>query len=74
MLTTDTLIYTLFGETMTRVSEPRNPEKCNFVIMCNNLDWSGFRTLAGCERQFAELEDKARRFHRPDGYYTVVER
>ena len=41
----------------------------NFLIICVYGDWSGFRTLEGCERQFPDLENS-----RPDGYFEVVER
>jgi hypothetical protein len=44
-------------------------EHNNFVITCIYGDWSGFRTLVECEKQFSELEYK-----RPDHYFEVVER
>lgn len=42
----------------------------NFVIVCEYGDWSGFRTLKDCEKQFHELEEKGR----PDGFFWVEER
>lgn len=48
-------------------------EHRNFVIRCGYGDWSGFRTLAECEKQFAELKDY---FVKSGGQrtYWVVER
>ena len=67
----DHLIYELRQGRMVRVGEPQgDPTHYNFVIVCHYGDWSGFRTLAACEAQFAELESKGQR----DGYYRVVER
>jgi hypothetical protein len=66
----DKIIYTLKRGKMVKVAEPRLPLKDNFVIVCDYGDWSGFRTLAECEAQFAELESKGR----PDYFYSVVER
>jgi len=48
----------------------RQPLKANFVICCVHGDWSGFRTLAECQRQFPELEAR----NKPDGYFWVEER
>jgi len=45
-----------------------NPENANFVITWNGRDWSGFCTLAECEKQFGELEG------REDDPFAVVER
>ena len=45
------------------------PEHNNFVITCILGDWSGFRTLAECEKQFSQLE-----YQRGDNFYRVVER
>ena len=64
-------IYLGFNGKMTKVAEPLLPENANFVIQWNDHDWSGFRTLAECERQFKELEA------RPNNgveAFTVVEK
>ena len=56
------VIHTMIDGKMQRTSSPvrSSPEHANFVITCQYGDWSGFRTLAECEAQFAELE----RYHR----------
>lgn len=66
----DRVIYQGFNGKMSKVGEPRLPENANFVITYKGRDWSGFRILSGCERQFAELET------RPNGCddFQVVER
>lgn len=65
------IVAMLFHGKMTVTeTKPRNPERCNFVICCDYGDWSGFRTLAECAAQYADLE-KAKK---PDGYYWVEER
>jgi hypothetical protein len=62
-------IYVQFKGKLTKVAEPKgNPENANFVITWNGRDWSGFRTLAECEKQFGELEG------REDDPFAVVER
>jgi len=66
----DKVIYSLFHGKMEKVSTPQLPKKYNFLIVCEYGDWSGFRTLAECEKQFPELESSGR----PDFYYRVVER
>lgn len=66
----DNIIYTLQGGKMVKINEPDNPEKANFVIICEYGDWSGFRTLADCESQFVELENR----DKPNGWFSVVER
>jgi hypothetical protein len=67
----DRTIYALKSGKMQMVQSPMcSPEKSNFVIVCELGDWSGFRTLEECERQFPELESKGK----PDGFYSVVER
>ncbi len=63
-------IYTNRGGKFVSVLAPRARERCNFVIVCDYGDWSGFRTLAECEAQFDELLA----YHRPDRFFTVVER
>ena len=53
------VVYELQKGKMVKVAEPSSrPEQTNFVIVCTYGDWSGFRTLAECERQFPELEGK----------------
>ena len=65
------IVFMLFqGKMQATSTKPRNPERANFVIVCDYGDWSGFRTLADCQKQFAELE----RAGKPDGYYWVEER
>jgi len=63
-------IYTLMNRKMVKINTPARPDRANFVIVCEYGDWSGFRTLAECEAQFAELEAK----DKPNFYYSVVER
>ena len=63
-------IYTLHKGKMMRIAEPKNPKSANFLIVCAYGDWSGFRTLEGCEKQFPELEPSGQ----PDDFYRVVER
>lgn len=45
-----------------------------FLIICQYGDWSGFRTLAECQKQFPELERTMVTNHAKDGFYQVVER
>lgn len=53
-----------------KVGEPRgNPGRDNFLILYEGMDWSGFRTLAGCERQLDEIAARGHSDH-----FTVVER
>lgn len=52
----DRTIYIGFNGKMTKINDPQRPQNANFVIQWNGRDWSGFRTLAECERQFRELE------------------
>ncbi len=66
----DRVIYRLRDGRMAKVEEPQRPDRANFVIVCEFGDWSGFRTLAECEKQFPELVANGR----PNGYYEVVER
>jgi hypothetical protein len=68
------VIAMLFDGKMKAVTTPKFPDKANFVICCDYGDWSGFRTLAECERQFEELEKSAKVSGRSDGYYWVEER
>ncbi len=60
----------LRGKMTATRTKPRRPERNNFVIVCSYGDWSGFRTLADCERQYHSLESMGR----PDGYFWVEER
>jgi hypothetical protein len=70
MKTNPHVVFTLFKGKMVMDQKPRRPERANFVICCLGGDWSGFRTLAECQTQFAELEAKGR----SDGYFWVEER
>jgi len=64
----DSIVYTQFKGKMCKVGKARLPNNRNFVITYKGMDWSGFRTLAECEKQFHELE-------RRDGdNFAVVER
>lgn len=65
------LIYVQVAGKFARCGEPKtSPERRNFVITWKGLDWSGFRTLADCEKQFPELERR-----RPgESDYAVEER
>ena len=54
--------------TFFKVNEPSNPLASNFLILYCGLDWSGFRTLAGCEKQLPDLTDRG------FNHYTIVER
>jgi hypothetical protein len=53
-----TTIYQQFEGKMEKINEPRLPENANFIIRYRGRDWSGFRTLAECEKQFPELEQR----------------
>ena len=77
------VIYYLEGGKMTQVWKPAGRiDRPNFVIQSCNCgpheeeygDWSGFRTLLECAKQFPELEQLAKQAYRDDGYYRVVER
>jgi len=61
--------YKAINGTFKTTALPRNPSKPNFVICCEYGDWSGFRTLAECESQYAEIEKS-----RPDKTFWVEER
>lgn len=56
MGTQGTEVYRGFRGEFQKVAEPRLPNNANFVIQWRGMDWSGFRTLEECERQFPELE------------------
>jgi hypothetical protein len=68
--TKDRTIYSLYQGRMTPMNEARLPSRTNFVITCAYGDWSGFRTLAECEKQFPELEARGKE----NFYFNVVER
>jgi len=70
----DVVLYELRNGKMEKVGTSQRPDKRNFLIVCTFGDWSGFRTLANCEKQISELEELARDNQRPDGYYRIVER
>ena len=71
----DRVIYQLQNGKMVRTADPVGRDmQCNFVIVCDYGDWSGFRNLPECERQFPEIQQMAFRNCRPDGFYRVVER
>ena len=66
-------IYMQFKGKMTRLNEPQGrKENANFVIQWKGMDWSGFRTLAECEKQFEELERMSKA--KGEDNYTVVEK
>jgi len=60
-------IFVQFHGKMTKVDRPSKPHYPHFVIKWKGMDWSGYRTLAECERQFAELET------REGDFFSVVE-
>ncbi len=66
----DNVIYSLFNGKMVKTGTPKLPDRDNFVIVCDYGDWSGFRILAGCEKQFGDLESSGR----SNFFYQVVER
>jgi hypothetical protein len=68
------VIYSLIEGKMVKTGTPQLPSSRNFLIVCSWGDWSGFRLLADCEAQFAELEANAAKMARPNFYYQVVER
>lgn len=72
--TTRHTVFMLFNGKMIKTAEPKRPTYNNFVICCDYGDWSGFRTLAECQAQFAELEQMAKTDGRGNGYYWVEER
>lgn len=66
----DVTIYELRDGKFKQVSQPARPDRNNFVIVCDYGDWSGFRTLAECEKQFPDIEALGR----PERFFSVVER
>ena len=53
-----------------KVGTPRgNKERDNFLILYEGMDWSGFRTLANCEKQLPDIASRGKNEH-----FTVVER
>jgi len=66
----DHTVFVGFNQKMMKLNEPKgNPERANFVITYKGMDWSGFRTLAECEKQFSSLENSVRTVN-----FAVVER
>lgn len=63
-------IYVNRGREFVKVQEPKRPNSFNFVIVCDYGDWSGFRSIEECMKQFNELVN----VNRPDGFYRVEER
>lgn len=74
----DNVIYSTQNGKFVRTDyQPRWTDRPNFLIICNYGDWSGFRTLANCEKQLAEIEesvkdDRARGYN--GSWFKVVER
>lgn len=65
-------IYLQFHGKMTKLNEPKGrKENANFVIQYKGMDWSGFRTLEDCEKQFGWLE---KRPNADQDYFSVVEK
>lgn len=52
-------IYKPFNGKLLKVNEPEHPNHVNFLIRFRGKDWSGFRTIAECEAQIPELEEKS---------------
>lgn len=50
------VIYQQFRGSFVKINEPRNAKLANFLIRWQGKDWSGFRTLEECRRQFKSLE------------------
>lgn len=67
----DKIIYQQFKGAMVMVNEPTMPFNTNFVITWKGMDWSGFRTLENCVRQFPELMNHRRA---TEDHFQVVER
>ena len=63
-------IYQQRNGKMVKISEPRLPYNANFIIRFYAMDWSGFRTLTECMKQFPELEAKPNASEDP---FSVVE-
>jgi hypothetical protein len=52
-------IYIGFKGKMTKIGSPKGRvENANFIITWRDMHWSGYRTLAECEDQFHELEER----------------
>lgn len=62
----DNVIYTTAGGKFCRSGNSirTSADAACFVIICPFGDWSGFRTLAECEAQFPELEEKLAEYQR----------
>jgi hypothetical protein len=67
----DRVIYRQECGKMKLVAHPYLPNNANFVILWKGLDWSGFRTIAECVKQFPELENRS---DASEDHFTVVER
>ena len=68
----DVLIYDMIDGKMTRVADPIRPGTQAFIIVSPHGDWSGYRLLEDCEKQFAELESYHERNNRR--MFAVIER
>lgn len=68
-LSPENVRYRLIDGAWEQTSEPSNPQLPNFVIVCREGDWSGFRPLAACLRQVPWSGPQ-----RPNGYYWIEER
>ena len=68
----DNIIFTYYAGKFHRSANKiiTTPEHNNFVIICDYGDWSGFRTLIECEKQFSDLEQRGK----PNYFFEVVER
>ncbi len=60
----DNVIYSTAGGRFCRSANNirASADAANFVIICPFGDYSGFRTLAGCESQFPQLEEKLAKY------------
>ena len=69
------IIWKFNGQQFVKEAEPiASPVRPNYVICCKDGDWSGFRTLKGCEDQFDELIHTATKNGFESGHYWVEER
>ena len=72
MRQSDKITHVAFKGKMTAVGKPpERPDRPNFVILWDGMDWSGFRTIPECEAQFPELEARE---NNGVERFTVVER
>lgn len=63
---------TSLGKRMLFANKPRLPQNCNFVIVNQYGDWSGFKTLAEAESMIPALNKMMREY--PNREYGIVER